>query len=93
MLITGLYNPSYYGNSEYPTIKDYDSFLDCYYTLDNKNYIYNSQAQPEYFPVCTEINASIVDEQNTPIIAELISDEKEYKGWGEAKSNAMRKDK
>ena len=46
MLITGLYNPSYYGNSEYPTIKDYDSFLDCYYTLDNTNYIYNSKAQP-----------------------------------------------
>jgi hypothetical protein len=44
MLITGLYNPSYYGNSEYPTIKDYDSFLDCYYTLDNTNYIYNSIA-------------------------------------------------
>jgi hypothetical protein len=44
MLITGLYNPSYYGNSEYPTIKDYDSFLDCYYTLDNTNYIYNSKA-------------------------------------------------
>ena len=44
MLITGLYNPSYYGNSEYPTIKDYDSFLDCYYTLDDTNYIYNTKA-------------------------------------------------
>lgn len=85
MLITGLYNPSYYGNSEYPTIKDYDSFLDCYYTLDNTNYIYNSKAQPEYFPVCTETNVSVVDEQNTPIIAEIISDKKEYKGWTKAK--------
>lgn len=93
MLITGLYNPSYYGNSEYPTIKDYDSFLDCYYTLDNKNYIYNSKAQPEYFPVCTETNASIVDEQNTPIIAELISDKKDYKGWAEAKEQNEIKDK
>ena len=93
MLITGLYNPSYYGNSEYPTIKDYDSFLDCYYTLDNTNYIYNAKAQPEYFPVCTETNASIVDEQNTPIIAELISDKKDYKGWVEAKSNDVIKDK
>lgn len=85
MLITGLYNPSYYGNSEYPTIKDYDSFLDCYYTLDNTNYIYNSKAQPEYFPVCTETNVSVVDEQNIPIIAEIISDKKDYKGWTEAK--------
>lgn len=93
MLITGLYNPSYYGNSEYPTIKDYDSFLDCYYTLDNKNYIYNSKAQPEYFPVCTETNVSIVDEQNTPIIAEIISDKKEYKGWKEAKEQDDIKDK
>lgn len=93
MLITGLYNPSYYGNSEYPTIKDYDSFLDCYYTLDNKNYIYNAKAQPEYFPVCTETNASIVNEQNTPIIAELISDKKNYKGWIEAKKQDEIKDK
>lgn len=93
MLITGLYNPSYYGNSEYPTIKDYDSFLDCYYTLDNTNYIYNAKAQPEYFPVCTEINASVVDEQNTPIIAELISDKKDYRGWVEAKEQDEIKDK
>lgn len=93
MLITGLYNPSYYGNSEYPTIKDYDSFLDCYYTLDNTNYIYNSKAQPEYFPVCTETNANIVDEQNTPIIAEIISDKKDYGGWKEAKKQDDIKDK
>ena len=93
MLITGLYNPSYYGNSEYPTIKDYDSFLDCYYTLDNTNYIYNSKAQPEYFPVCTETNVSVVDEQNTPIIAEIISDKKDYKGWKEAKKQDNIKDK
>lgn len=93
MLITGLYNPSYYGNSEYPTIKDYDSFLDCYYTLDNTNYIYNSKAQPEYFPVCAETNVSVVDEQNTPIIAEIISDKKDYKGWKEAKKQDDIKDK
>ena len=93
MLITGLYNPSYYGNSEYPTIKDYDSFLDCYYTLDNKNYIYNAKVQPEYFPVCTETNASVVDEQNTPIITELISDKKDYKGWVEAKEQDKIKNK
>lgn len=93
MLITGLYNPSYYGNSEYPTIKDYDSFLDCYYTLDNTNYIYNSKAQSEYFPVCTETNVSVVDEQNTPIIAEIISDKKDYEGWKEAKKQDDIKDK
>lgn len=93
MLITGLYNPSYYGNSEYPTIKDYDSFLDCYYTLDNTNYIYNSKVQPEYFPVCTETNVSVVDEQNTPIITEIISDKKDYKGWEEAKKQDDIKDK
>ena len=93
MLITGLYNPSYYGNSEYPLIKDYNSFLDCYYILDNTNYIYNAKAQPEYFPVCTETNVSIIDEQNTPIIAELISDKKDYKGWVEAKEQDDIKDK
>lgn len=93
MLITGLYNPSYYGNSEYPIIKDYDSFLDCYYTLDDKNYIYNAKAQPDYFPVCTETNANIVDEQSTPIIVEIISDKKDYKGWTKAEKQDDIKDK
>ena len=93
MLITGLYNPSYYGNSEYPTIKDYDSFLDCYYTLDGTNYIYNTKAQPEYFSVCTETNVNVVNEQNIPIIAEIISDKKDYKGWKEAKEQDDIKDK
>ena len=93
MLITGLYNPSYYGNSEYPLIKDYNSFLNCYYILNNENYIYNTKVQPEYFPVCTKTNTSIVDEQNTPIIAELISDKKDYKGWVETKEQNEIKDK
>ncbi len=93
MLITGLYNPSYYGNSEYPTIKDYDSFLDCYYTLDNENYIYNANVQPEYFSVYTETNASVVDERNIPIVAELISDKKNYKGWIKAEKENDIKDK
>ena len=93
MLITGLYNPSYYGNSEYPLIKDYNSFLNCYYILNNENYIYNAKVQPEYFPVCTKTNTSIVDEQNTPIIAELISDKKDYKGWVETKEQNEIKDK
>lgn len=93
MLITGLYNPSYYGNSEYPIIKDYDSFLDCYYTLYNENYIYNAEVQPEYFPVCTETNANVVNEQNTSIIAELISDKKNYKGWVVTKEQDKIKDK
>lgn len=84
MLITGLYNPSYYGNSEYPSIKDYDSFLDCYYVLNNENYIYSTEIQPKYLQVCTETNNSVVTEQNIPIVAELISDKKNYKGWIEA---------
>ena len=93
MLITGLYNPSYYGNSEYPTIKDYNSFLDCYYVLNNENYIYSTEVQSEDSQVYTETNANIVDEQNTPIIAKLISDKKDYKGWVETKKEDDIKDK
>lgn len=93
MLITGLYNPSYYGNSEYPTIKDYNSFLDCYYVLNNENYIYSTEVQSKDSQVYTETNASIIDEQNTPIIAELISDKKDYKGWVETKKEDDIKDK
>lgn len=90
MLITGLYNPSYYGNSEYPTIKDYNSFLDCYYVLNGKNYIYNTEVQPEYLQVYTETNTIVVDEYNTSITAELISNNINYKGWVETDSDKIK---
>lgn len=42
MLITGLYNPSYWGTEEYSSIQDYNDFLKCYYiSSDGKYYIFN----------------------------------------------------
>lgn len=41
MLITGLYNPSYWGTEEYSSIQDYNDFLKCYYTSNGKYYIFN----------------------------------------------------
>lgn len=41
MLITGLYNPSYWGTEEYSSIQDYNDFLKCYYISNGKYYIFN----------------------------------------------------
>lgn len=41
MLITGLYNTSYWGTEEYSSIQDYNDFLKCYYTSNGKYYIFN----------------------------------------------------
>ena len=60
--------------------------------FDISNFISNNP-KPEYFPVCTGTNANVVDEQNTSIIAELISDKKDYIGWTEAKKQDDIKDK
>lgn len=55
LVLTGLYNTSYWGTEEYPSIQDYGDFLKCYYILNDKYYIFNSGR--------TELNLSIVTQE------------------------------
>lgn len=46
LVLTGLYNISYWGTEEYPSIQDYGDFLKCYYKKEGKEgisyWIYNN---------------------------------------------------
>lgn len=46
LVLTGLYNTSYWGTEEYPSIQDYGDFLKCYYIKEGKEsgayWIYNN---------------------------------------------------
>lgn len=61
MLITGLYNPSYWGTDEYSSIQDYNDFLNCYYISNNRYYIFSFDS--------SEINFDIVTQEGHPIVA------------------------
>ncbi len=62
MLITGLYNPSYWGTEEYSSIQDYNDFLKCYYISNGKYYIFNYGR--------TEVDLDIVTQENQPIVTQ-----------------------
>lgn len=62
MLITGLYNPSYWGTEEYSSIQDYNDFLKCYYTSNGKYYIFNYGR--------TELDLSIVTQEGHSIVTQ-----------------------
>lgn len=62
MLITGLYNPSYWGTEEYSNIQDYNDFLKCYYTSNGKYYIFNYGR--------TELDLSIVTQEGHSIVTQ-----------------------
>lgn len=62
MLITGLYNPSYWGTEEYSSIQDYNDFLKCYYTLNGKYYIFNYGR--------TELDLNIVTQEGHSIVTQ-----------------------
>lgn len=62
MLITGLYNPSYWGTEEYSSIQDYNDFLKCYYTSNGKYYIFNYER--------TELDLSIVTQEGHSIVTQ-----------------------
>ena len=62
MLITGLYNPSYWGTEEYSSIQDYNDFLKCYYISNDKYYIFNYGR--------TELDLNIVTQEGHPIVTQ-----------------------
>lgn len=63
MLITGLYNPSYWGTEEYSSIQDYNDFLKCYYiSNDGKYYIFN------YEPI--ELDLNIVTQEGHSVVTQ-----------------------
>lgn len=62
MLITGLYNPSYWGTEEYSSIQDYNDFLKCYYTSNDKYYIFNYGR--------TELDLNIVTQEGHSIVTQ-----------------------
>lgn len=62
MLITGLYNPSYWGTEEYPSIQDYNDFLKCYYISNGKYYIFNYER--------TELDLNIVTQEGHSVVTQ-----------------------
>lgn len=69
LLLTGLYNPSYWGDDEYSSVQDYNDFLKCYYTsLDNKYYIFNYGHSEINFDVVTKEEYSVVTYEDYPIM-------------------------
>ena len=62
MLITGLYNPSYWGTEEYSSIQDYNDFLKCYYISNGKYYIFN------YEPI--ELDLNIVTQEGYSVVTQ-----------------------
>ena len=62
MLITGLYNPSYWGTEEYSSIQDYNDFLKCYYTSNGKYYIFNYER--------TELDLNIVTQEGHSVVTQ-----------------------
>lgn len=62
MLITGLYNLSYWGTEEYSSIQDYNDFLKCYYTSNGKYYIFNYGR--------TELDLNIVTQEGHSVVTQ-----------------------
>ena len=77
LLLTGLYNPSYWGDDEYSSVQDYNDFLKCYYTSPNNKNYYIFQFG------LTEKDIDIQTEEGYPVITSEENSSKEYPvgGW------------
>lgn len=84
MLITGLYNPSYWGTEEYSSIQDYNDFLNCYYiSNDGKYYIFNYGHNEVNFNVVTQEGYSVVTQEDYSVTGKQYIESK-YGIWKEA---------
>lgn len=63
MLITGLYNSSYWGTEEYSSIQDYNDFLKCYYISNGKYYIFNYGRSELDLNIVTQEGHSVVTQE------------------------------
>lgn len=83
MLITGLYNPSYWGTEEYSSIQDYNDFLKCYYiSNDGKYYIFNYGRTELDLNIVTQEGHSVVTQEGHHI-GGIQYIENEYGTWKE----------
>ena len=83
MLITGLYNPSYWGTEEYSSIQDYNDFLKCYYISNGKYYIFNYGRSELDLNIVTQEGHSIVTQEGYHI-GGMQYVESKYGTWREA---------
>ena len=63
LVLTGLYNTSYWGTEEYPSIQDYGDFLKCYYILNGKYYIFNYGRNELNLNIVTQEGHSVVTQE------------------------------
>ena len=87
MLITGLYNPSYWGTEEYSSIQDYNDFLKCYYiSSDGKYYIFNYGRTELDLNIVTQEGHSVVTYEGHHVgVIQYI--ESKYGTWKEVTKN------
>ena len=83
MLITGLYNPSYWGTEEYSSIQDYNDFLKCYYISNGKYYIFNYGRTELDLNIVTQEGHSVVTQEGHYIGGKQYVESK-YGTWREA---------
>lgn len=82
MLITGLYNPSYWGTEEYSSIQDYNDFLKCYYTSNGKYYIFNYGRTELDLNIVTQEGHSVVTQEGHHVVGTQYIESK-YGTWKE----------
>lgn len=83
LLLTGLYNPSYWGTEEYSSIQDYNDFLKCYYISNGKYYIFNYERSELDLNNVTQEGHSVVTQEGHYIGGKQYVESK-YGTWREA---------
>ena len=86
LLLTGLYNPSYWGTEEYSSIQDYNDFLKCYYVSNGKYYIFNYGRSELDLNIVTQDGHSVVTQEGHHI-GGIQYIESKYGTWREVKDN------
>lgn len=79
LLLSKLYNTSYWGDDTYDAIQDYNDFINCYFTYKDQYYYFSKEAVE--IEICTQDNKSIITSDNQFIVAEDVPDSNATGQW------------
>lgn len=89
LVLTGIYNPSYWGSDEYDAVQDYNNFTDCYYQIGNTYYEFTYKTSWHEYNIQTSSGNQVISKStgNVIISKQEVTNENGY--WEEVTKDSL----
>lgn len=89
LVLTGIYNPSYWGSDGYDAVQDYNNFTNCYYQIGNTNYEFTYKTSWHEYNIQTSSGNQVISKSTGGVIIgkQEVTNENGY--WKEVTEDSL----